>query len=317
MSSDKKIAKIFAHDAGGANALFAYAFQLKKQGYNIKAYPDGPAVKIFEANIPEMIDKEPPTFNKQDTVIAGSSGFHSTYELRMIKAAKKNGVRRTISVLDMPYNICERFKINGKIVDNRYLPHEIWVPKIIEKEKPKNKNITKLIIEKKNPYWSFLKKQRYSKPPLITNYWVKKYKNSYLLYVADYIKEQYGSTFGYTEYSLLRDFLTSAKRAGFTKPIFIKLHPREEKDKYVPIINKFPQLRIKQIDCSLQELIYYSRAIFGWLSSVFFEAALINKPTYSLQIGAKKFIEAYYTPDSTQKIDTKEDLERNIRKYRL
>lgn len=284
--SSNKVAKIFAHDAGAANATFAYVLKLKNQGYKIKVYPKGPAIKIFQTNLPDMIDDNQPQFHKKDLVITGLSGIHSKYELEIIKKAREKGVQEIISIMDVPYNLDQRFIINGKFVSDEYLPNEIWIPKILKLSA--NKNINKLLVEKENPYWEYIKEECYLHLPGIKNPWVEKYKNTYILYLTQYIQEQYGDTLGYTEFTLLEDFLDAAKRISFTKPIFIKLHPQEREDKYNLIIRKFSGLKIIQMESNLPELLYYSKAVFGNMSSVFYESVLINKPSYSLQIGAKR-----------------------------
>lgn len=304
MNSNKKVAKIFAHDAGSANVTFSYAIKLSRQGYEVKAYPKGPAVEIYRLNISEMIDNSQPRFSKEDLIVTGLSGICSKYEIEMIKEAKRVGVKKIISIMDVSYNLNDRFILNGKIAGDEYLPDEIWLPEITELSK--SQRINKLLKKKKNPYHEYIKGKFYSKPPLITNPLIKGHKNKYILYLTEYIKEQYGDSFGYTEFTLLRDFLDVAKRIKFNKLILIKLHPQEEKNKYNNMLKRYPSLNIKKIEEVLPQLIYYSKAVFSSMTSVFNESILINKPSFSLQFNAKK--EYKYLPKGVKVLTRKRAL---------
>jgi len=304
MSLDRKTAKIFAHDAGAANVTFSYAIELKRKGYKVKAYPKGPAVEIYRLNIPGMIDNNRPQFSRKDLIVTGLSGVCSKYEIEMIKKAKKAGVRKVISIMDVSYNLDDRFILNGKIAGNDYLPDEIWLSEITELSR--SQRINRLLKKKKNPYYERIKEELYSKPPLITNPLIRVYKNNYVLYLTEYIKEQYGNSFGYTEFSLLEDFLDVAKATKFNNPILIKLHPQERKSKYDKIINRYPSLNINKIEASLPQFIYYSMAVFSSMTSVFNESVLINKPSFSLQFNAKK--EYRYLPKKVKVLKKKQEL---------
>lgn len=276
---------IFAHDAGGANSTFAFALELEKKGFQILAFGEGAAIQIYKTNIPQMVGTAIPRFEKTDWIITGLSGVHSRFEVDMIKKARESGVQKITSILDVHYNIEYRFNKDNHQLSDEYLPDEIWVPGIFKKTG--NESIDKILVDRPNPYFSFVKEKLYSNPPAITENLVKVHKGQYWLYLTEYIKEQYGDGLGYDEFSLLDDFLKTASEIANVPNIVVKLHPQESEDKYMHIIDKYPNLSVNVFRLKLQELLYYSQSVFGCMSTVFYEAAMLDKKVFSLQFNCK------------------------------
>lgn len=308
LNSTRKV-KIFAHDAASANVVLAYTLLHYNDGSTtIMAYPKGPAVKIFDKEISEIATIYNDTnynFATDDIVITGLSGINSNYELEIIKIANFHNVRDIISLLDRAINIDERFTVNESDLKN-YLPHKILIP-AKEFKNSRHTQINRLLQYYENPYWNYIYKKYYTTPPIITNDVINNYKNNYIVFFTEYIYQQYGDTLGYDEFSLMRDFISIFNNSPI--PIFIKLHPSEDKNKYDEYIAG-QNIYIVKDKVSTQELLYYSKIVFGNMSSVFYEALLLKKETYSLQLNFKRDIFELTLDNKINRVETIEDLEK-------
>jgi hypothetical protein len=298
---------IFANDPAGANVTMAYA-KLNKDKYNyILAYHTNISKYIYQEHIPEYIDDiKNLSFKQNDTVITGSSGIDSSFELNIIKKANQFNVKKTVMIVDSTSNFLMRFKINDKLIEEKYSANEIW---IFEKYFKSSINfIDKRIKEKINYYDKYIYNLYKINPPKINNKFIQKYKNKYLLIVTEYIYDLYKLKFGFTEYDMLEHILSSIKKEKlYLLPILLKLHPKEHKHKFNILLRKYSMLNIQQIDCNIQEIIYYSNKILGINSSIFKEAKLLNKPIYSIQINSKNIIYSNNVPQENI-IFTKKEL---------
>lgn len=272
----------FAYDAGGANLVMAYAYYMYKKGHNIKCYPKGPAVKIFENHIPFLISNEKVVFQKEDSVIIGTSGIHSDYEMNILLKAKKEELE-VKCFLDSTSNLKLRFSLDNKFIEEKYLPDEI----ICENRSGFDSfpQIKKRVIYQENIYLKYLKNIFYPQILQTKNIDILKYQGEYLLILTEYLFELYGNRFGFTEYDVLENILSSIKKLSLDIPIFLKLHPAEKNDKYDELLNQY-KLKVFKNDYNIQEVLYNSKIVFGLNSSVFKEALLLEKPVYSIQIDA-------------------------------
>ncbi len=314
LNNTRKV-KIFAHDAASANVVVAYALlNYDSDVTSIMAYPKGPAVKIFNKEISEIAtiyNDENYDFGIDDIVITGLSGIHSNYELNIIKIANSHNVKDIISLLDRAVNIDDRFNMDTNDLMS-YLPHRILVPSKKFK-KSKHKQINSLFQYYENPYWKYVYDKYYKVPPLITDSIVSNHKNNYLVYFTEYIFEHYGESLGYDEFSLMRDFIGIFNNSLI--PIFIKLHPSEDKNKYDEYITG-KNIYIVKDKVSTQELLYYSKIVFGNMSSVFYEALLLKKESYSLQLNFKRDIFELTLENKINRVETIEDLEKIYKKIK-
>ena len=294
---------VFAHDAGGANLAMAYAYYKYNEEYEVKCYPIGPAIKIFKSHIPNLICNDQINFNESDIVVTGTSGIHSDYEMEILKKAKTK-VFKTITLLDNTDELELRFSINNKALEEKYLPDEVWY----ENNDYSFGNglfLKNKIVYHENLYLKYLKNVFYKNILKEENKDIKSFKGRYLLILTEYISELFGDKYGFDEYDFLKYILDEISSLNLDIPIFLKLHPAEKPNKFDSILNSY-NIKIYQDDYNIQEVVYFSKVIFGLNSSVFKESTLINKPTYSVQIGAKSYLD---TIDEVEVIKTKKALQ--------
>lgn len=277
----------FAFDAASANMVVSYIGLYKDNYSEIKAYFGSPIAKnIYLQHIPQYICEKKDIDFSNSTVITGTSGINSSYEMNILKKAKQSNVQRTIVIVDNISNFEMRFLLDNQILDEKFAPDEIWV---FDKTFKSNiKYLNKKLVYKENIYEIYLNKIFKNQEPRLTNKFVIKHKFQYLVILSEYLYELYGLNFGFTEYEMVENVLDSVDKLNRNIPIFLKLHPRENKNKYNILFRKYSHLNIICEDCNIYELIFYSKVVFGINSSVFMECNLFDKPTFSIQIGSKK-----------------------------
>jgi len=275
---------IFANDPAGANVTMAYAKLFKNNYSQILAYCTKTSKVIYQDHIPEYIANIKNLYFKQsDTIITGSSGIDSSFELNIIKKAHKHNVKKTIMIVDSTSNFLMRFKIDNKLIEEKYIPNEIW---IFEKYFKSNIDfIDKRLYFKENYYVSYIKQLFKNNPPVTTNKFINKYKYNYITILSEYVYELYRLKYGFTEYEVVELILEYINKYNKNIPIYLKLHPKEHKNKYNILLRKYDNLIINNLqEINIQELIYYSKIVFGINSSVFNESNLFSIPSYSIQI---------------------------------
>lgn len=296
---------IFAHDAASANVTIAYASLNKHKYSSILAFPKGPANAIYKQNIEQYISTNKVSMLHTDTVVTGTSGIHSTFELETIIQAKNNNVQKTIMLLDSTSNFNLRFSINKQLIQKKYTPDEIWV--FEENFKSNIDYIDAHIFLKEDIYHHYLLKKFTNNPPPLKNKNIIKYKDKYITIITEYISELYGNKYGFNEFDFLENIFSCIEKFDFDIPIFLKLHPVEDNSKYNQILSKYKHLNILKEDFDIHELIYYTKIVLGMSSSVFKESRLLDKPTYSIQIGATLEMETLL--DKKYHINTTQDLQ--------
>lgn len=300
---------VFSYDAGGANLAMAYAYYKNQEGYEVKCFPKGPAFRIFENHIPSLISTEPFQFKSSDIVVTGTSGIHSDYEMQIIKQSKKN-VFKTISLLDASGNLKMRFSINGKVLNEEFLPNEIYYENDFDfLEYPLLK---RRVVRKENLYLKYLKEVFYKNKLITKNRDILEHKMNYLLVLTEYISDLYGDKFGFNEYDFLEDILKTIDILSLNIVVFVKLHPAEDFNKYDSIIKSYKNLKIYKENYNIQEVLFNSKIVFGLNSSVFKEALVLEKPIFSVQIGAKKNLD---TIKEVEVINSSFELENILKKY--
>jgi len=282
MNSLKNRLLIFANDAASANVTMAYAYLNKSYFDEIIAFPIGVSDTIYKNFISEHIRYHKPEFLPSDTIVTGTSGLNSNYEMNIIKKAKENNVKRTITIVDTIQNFDMRFNLNDKIIESKFLADEIWV---FEKNFTTHISaIQQKILYKKDIYVEFLKVYYTNNIPIAKNPLIEKYQNGYLVVLTEYIYEFYGLKLGFTEYEILKNILETIDKLNLDIPIFLKLHPKEHPNKFNILLRQYSHLNILIDRWNIQELISNSKVVFGINSSVFKECILFKKPTYSIQI---------------------------------
>lgn len=277
----------FAFDAASSNMVVSF-IRLYKDNYSeIKAfYGSAIAKNIYLQHIPEYICEEKNIDFANSTLIAGTSGINSSFEMNILKKAKQSNVQKSIVIVDNTSNFEMRFLLDNQILDEKFAPDEIWV--FDKAFKSKVEYLNKKLVFKENIYEIYLNKIFKNEEPKLTNEFIIKHKFGYLVILSEYLYQLYGLNFGFTEYEMVEYILDSVDKLNPNIPIFLKLHPRENKNKYNILLRKYNQLNIVCQDCNIHELIFYSKLVFGINSSVFMECNLFDKPTFSVQIGSKK-----------------------------
>jgi RimJ/RimL family protein N-acetyltransferase len=283
---------IFANDPAGANVTMAYAVLNKHLYSTILAFATSSSIGIYKQHIAQYICDGSYKFETNDTIVTGTSGIDSTYELDIIKEAKKFKVKQTITIVDNIANFLMRFSINNKIVSDDYLPNEIWV--FDNDFKSNHTLIDDRLIYKQNIYNTYIKELYNTNPPQIKNSFIKTYQYKYIVILSEYLFELYGLKYGHTEYDMVQTIFETINTTNQNIPIYLKLHPKEHKNKYNILLRKYSHLNICCDDISIQELIYHSKIVYGIASSVFLESYILNIPTYSIQINSKKDIYPKY-----------------------
>ncbi|PIF03802.1 MAG: hypothetical protein CSA86_04675 [Arcobacter sp.] len=284
---------VFANDAASASVTLAYSYLYKDQYKEVLVFPyDDIAKNIYQEFIPNFISDKKAVFHPTDTVVTGTSGIDPSYEMNVIVSAKNAQVSKIIVLVDNIIHFNMRFIYKNTILPEKYLPNEIWV---FQKNFTCNiEYLNKRIIYHNDIYTDFLNDFFNSRQLSNIHPFIEKNKNNYLVILTEYIYDFYRLEYGFTEYDMLQYVLEEIDRSNINIPIFLKLHPREHKNKFNIILRKYSHLNIIQDTCNIQELIYSSKIIFGINSSVFKECVLFKKPTFSIQIGSKKVITPSY-----------------------
>jgi hypothetical protein len=282
---------VFAYDANSANITIAYIYFYGSLYNSIDIYCDGPAKIIFEANHLSLIKNISTLhFLKTDTVVSGTSGLNSSYEMSMIKSAKIAGVKKTITLVDNIANFEKRFNLNGTLINEKYLADEIWLDTTIKSFQSIFPQINSRIIIKENFYDSYLKVYFEKFPPQPSHTFIKTHRGQYLLILTEYIYELYRLKFGFTEYEMVENILQAIDTSGIQIPIFLKLHPYESKNKFNILLRKYSHLQVLQDDCNPHDLIFFAKVVFGIHSSLFKECVIFKKTTFSIQINSNQTI---------------------------
>lgn len=110
-----------------------------------------------------------------------------------------------------------------------------------------------------------------------------------LLFVSEAIKENYSNTRGYDQYTVLDLFLTKIQLYNENFTIIIKLHPKDNLQKFNNILNKFEDLRIIIItnEYTPIETISLSDIVIGMTSIMLIEAFILDKVVFSYQPNLK------------------------------
>lgn len=278
---------LFANDPASANVTSAYANLNKELYTEILAFPYNDVAKsIYTEYIPKYIKEKPICFEITDTVVTGTSGIDPSYEMNAIVTAKKAKVSKIITLVDNTIHFNSRFIYKNKLLAEKYLPDEMW---LFDRNFTSTIDyINKKIIYKEDIYNQFLQLSFNTTSPNIVHPFIKRYKNDYLVILTEYIYDFYRLNFGFTEYDMLESILNEVNYLKLNIPIFLKLHPKEHSNKFNILLRKYSHLNITKDTCNIQELIFYSKLVFGINSSVFKECSVFEKPTYSIQIDAIK-----------------------------
>jgi len=305
--------QIFASNAASANVTMAYTKLFKKEYSKVLAYSQKEASSIYKQHIPEYMQNDKNIiFLHTDIVVTGTSGIDANYELEIIIKAKKANVKKIITIVDNVANFNMRFTTNNKLLEKRYLPDEIWV--FDSNFKSDIEYFNTKILYKENIYKKFLKIFYEKNPPMINNKFINNHQGMYLVILTEYIYELHRLKYDFNEYNMLISILSTIDKLNLNIPIFLKLHPREHQNKFNIILRKYSHLNIMRDNCNIQELIYYSKVIFGVSTSVFMECNTFKKPYFSILIDSNKTLKPPFIK-SKNIIYTYNHLKKILKKY--
>ena len=118
----------------------------------------------------------------------------------------------------------------------------------------------------------------------------KKSPRKVITFVSEPLSTDYKNIYsiGYNEHTILRAFLEEfCKLCNYDDyDVVIKLHPREDVNTFEVLLKDFMQLKVTiEQDMTPQEVLVNSDFIVGMSSMLLIEAATLQKPVLSIQIG--------------------------------
>tara|TARA_B100001027_G_C16259805_1_gene328820 strand:+ start:1048 stop:1944 length:897 start_codon:yes stop_codon:yes gene_type:complete len=258
--NNKKIV-LFSHDAGGAQVMSSYFHFFEKKllyiccNHKTEGFFKEKNIKYKKMKFNDAI--------KYGDIFYTSTSWNSDLEKRAIKELLKKN-KKIISFIDGWTNYKERFILNKKY----YFPNEIWAfdkyaYKKCLKVFPKYIKI-KL---KKNYFYKFAKTK-------ILNYKAKKnFKNKCTFFtepLSKTYKKIYDNKPEYSELEAFEFFLNNIKKIEDIKLIDVKIHPNDTKYKYIKIIKKNSNLKIKIINHNIFKILAESYYLASCSSSVMY-----------------------------------------------
>ena len=331
---------LFSHDPGGANVIVSLINNLSNT-YSIELYGNKLSLDVYKKAgfqgkdiSQKLMDLNQQSISKLlsrenfDGIITSTSAQDYT-ERQIWKAAKKQKIY-CIAILDQWVNYSLRFlkkhlRYQTKSyfnVEELELPNAIMVMDKYAKEKmivegfPENK-----LIVTGNPYFEYYQNKHLKKPlnlkPLRHHYRFNNYEKTYL-FASEPITSIYGNVkgealYGYTELTIVEEIARFiSKTQSLSIQLVIKSHPKDKKDIYQGLLSKYPFIKMAT-SFSTIELISTCDAVIGMSSTLLLEAALLEKPILSVQIGLTMNNPFYLNQTGFSKsIETKEQLENSL-----
>lgn len=108
-----------------------------------------------------------------------------------------------------------------------------------------------------------------------------------LIFVSEPLLENFGNSRGYNQYDVLDYFLKNVLLLQKRTRVIIKLHPKDDLDKFRNVLEKYREIDIHIVQNRLSSLecLTLSDRIFGMTSIMLIEAFLLGKVVVSLQPG--------------------------------
>jgi hypothetical protein len=109
-----------------------------------------------------------------------------------------------------------------------------------------------------------------------------------VVFVSEPIEEHYGLTRGYIQYSALEFFLENIYQAEASSFLVVKLHPKDDPNKYSTIVKKLNGAALViQSELTPLETVVVADEVYGMSSIMLIEAFILGKPVISVQPGLK------------------------------
>lgn len=275
----------FAHDPGGANALFPLFAYLS--AYTLFIYAQGPAAKIFDVEEYEGTAEELFYLVKPDLVITGTSAANMLE--KKLRAVSRNNNIPCISILDYwsnygirfsPYSVLELDKYN-KNKTLSYLPDYLIVMDEYAKEQAVKDGIPEnTIYPLGNPHFERVRNSKTLDVQNLRNELLQS-KDKLVVYASDCATEDYGKGI---EKESVQDILSLLPD---NYQFLIKMHPRDSKDKYADFSEYVLKKNLNSI-----ETILAADIVVANCSMLLIEGFLLDKKVISYQRNAleDKFI---------------------------
>ena len=105
------------------------------------------------------------------------------------------------------------------------------------------------------------------------------------LFVSEPISEYYGKSWGFDQFDAIERFLSVIKQNDDNGIAVIKLHPKDDLEKFRYLEGKYPDQRIRFLrqEATPVESVIMSDVIYGMTSIMLLEAFLLGRPVVSLQ----------------------------------
>jgi len=311
---------LFSNDPGGANAIAPLFRPLIKKGYNVELY--GKVYALLRYSKFDLsgrdINKEIPLIDKLsiekfletkefDFIITSTSANDFT-ERYIWRAAKSLGIQ-SLEILDNWINYGVRFSefdLSGlrkynKDRRHKYLPSKIAVMDEYAKFSIVNDGIDpSLVIITGQPYFEFLmdKKKSIVDSKLSKKRFLlfEKEVDFVITFAPDGVLQAYKENdksehyLGYTDVTILREFLCALQKIRTDKKIgiIIRPHPKVSPDSYYDFLYLLKENQIDFIFDQKEDsydLILISDLICGMFSMFLIESVILCKPILSIQIG--------------------------------
>ncbi len=277
-------------DLGGSEAILPVALALKKnQNNKIVCFMESLGKKLFIKNNLSCEDleflrdsqiHEKIVSFKPDIIVTGTS-LGLTIDKKIIKHAKKLSIK-SLSIIDYWANYKKRFLKTGD--GTFYLPDFICVIDDFMKQEMIDEGFDgKKLKVTGNPHFDEFAEKNHNS-----------LKNQ-LLFIEQpmFDLKKFGLEVGYDEVEVLSDILEILKFINSKNKkkcyLLLRIHPRSNKNRFLPLLKKFPDLIILDKNKNLSESISKSRIVLGMSSVGLFQAFLggVEVMSYQPNISSK------------------------------
>jgi hypothetical protein len=300
--ADRKKVLVFTCDPGGAEVLAPAVHLMRAEGYQVRVACYGHAMARFARHGIEFTETPPiapgdfellrqfaPHF-----VVTSSSSLpaHDMSEKHLWRNAREMGIE-TVAFNDQWQNYALRF--SGPSPGERlgYLPDfincidEIGRSEMLAEGFPEDR-----LLIFGHPHLAGVKKavalldrgEVLAALALPADDWTEE---TTLVFVSEPVREYFGATRGYDQYTVLGHFLENVQRSRPGTGVLIKLHPKDDRSGFSDIASRHNGLRVQfaQNEITSLECLTLSSRIFGMTSVMLIEAFLLGKRVVSLQPG--------------------------------
>lgn len=224
-------------------------------------------------------------------IVTGTS-IHGNLEKTFIKQAKKKSVA-TFSILDHWCEYTARFCNTKGFLDA--VPDVIFVPDIFASDDLETIGVDSSHIQiSGHPAFDDLSRIKalfdLHKRKLIFDLLGLEMSSEMVVFVSEPVSSDYGyKRLTYSESTVLRSVLDILQQIDYQiRPqLVVKMHPREDPDKFAMLLRDFPSLKIKTVDPSVDryDLMLSAKLILGIDSIMLLEASILGVSAHSVQIG--------------------------------